>query len=575
MPNKRAKTLTGAVASKSRTARTKRPVAQTRPLPGREKEMVRNAAGGYGWQLDKWDYLKRFLVLGVEGGTFYATQRKLAKANAKNVIACIKEDGVKVVRTVVDMLNDRRIPKMDTALFTLGLCMKAKEADRATREAANAALTSVARIGTHVFDLVNIVEDLGGWGAGTRRAFGRWYNEKDPRDLAYQMAKYQQRNGVSHRDVLRLAHPVPASEQHDELFKYVTGKLPWDMETYLEGESPEKYAWFRPIEGLERAKRATTEKEIIKLIEDFRLTWEMIPTQWLGNKKVNEALLQEMPVGATIRQLGKMTSLGVIAPMSAGSKLVAARLTNQEALIKARIHPIAVLSALHVYNQGHGERGKLSWTPVPQIKDALDAAFDLSFGAVQPTGLNYMLGVDISGSMGGGTVAGIPGISPAMAAAAMAMVTARVEDNYFIGGFSTKFVDLGITKRHSIAGAMAQARKHNMGGTDAAMPLVYARKNKIPVDIFINYTDNETWAGNGEGGGWGWGYGGGRESSGHLKQALDRFRNDVNPNARMVNVAFTGTDFSLADPKDAGMLDCVGFDTATPQLISDFAMGEI
>jgi 60 kDa SS-A/Ro ribonucleoprotein len=30
-------------------------------------------------------------------------------------------------------------------------------------------------------------------------------------------------------------------------------------------------------------------------------------------------------------------------------------------------------------------------------------------------------------------------------------------------------------------------------------------------------------------------------------------------------------EFSIADPDDPGMLDVVGFDTATPQLVSDFA----
>jgi 60 kDa SS-A/Ro ribonucleoprotein len=29
--------------------------------------------------------------------------------------------------------------------------------------------------------------------------------------------------------------------------------------------------------------------------------------------------------------------------------------------------------------------------------------------------------------------------------------------------------------------------------------------------------------------------------------------------------------FSIADPADAGMLDVVGFDTATPQLVADFS----
>jgi 60 kDa SS-A/Ro ribonucleoprotein len=29
--------------------------------------------------------------------------------------------------------------------------------------------------------------------------------------------------------------------------------------------------------------------------------------------------------------------------------------------------------------------------------------------------------------------------------------------------------------------------------------------------------------------------------------------------------------FSIADPRDPGMLDVVGFDTATPQVLSEFA----
>jgi 60 kDa SS-A/Ro ribonucleoprotein len=36
----------------------------------------------------------------------------------------------------------------------------------------------------------------------------------------------------------------------------------------------------------------------------------------------------------------------------------------------------------------------------------------------------------------------------------------------------------------------------------------------------------------------------------------------------------TATEFSIADPSDAGMLDVVGFDTATPQLITDFSAGK-
>jgi len=40
--------------------------------------------------------------------------------------------------------------------------------------------------------------------------------------------------------------------------------------------------------------------------------------------------------------------------------------------------------------------------------------------------------------------------------------------------------------------------------------------------------------------------------------------------AKLIVVAMTSNGFTIADPDDAGMLDVVGFDTATPQVISDF-----
>ena len=44
---------------------------------------------------------------------------------------------------------------------------------------------------------------------------------------------------------------------------------------------------------------------------------------------------------------------------------------------------------------------------------------------------------------------------------------------------------------------------------------------------------------------------------------------------RLVVVGMVSNGFSIADPNDPGMLDVVGFDTATPQLISDFAAGTL
>ena len=141
-----------------------------------------------------------------------------------------------------------------------------------------------------------------------------------------------------------------------------------------------------------------------------------------------EALLEtDMPMTALIRNLATLTRVGLLAPGSEATRHVVAQLGDAERLRAARIHPIAVLAALKTYAQGKGERGKATWEPVPQVVDALDAAFYASFGNVEPTGKRWLLALDVSGSMGGGMVAGVPGLTPRVASAAMALITAATE----------------------------------------------------------------------------------------------------------------------------------------------------
>ena len=70
---------------------------------------------------------------------------------------------------------------------------------------------------------------------------------------------------------------------------------------------------------------------------------------------------------AMIRNLAKMTSIGLIAPFSEANKKVIAMLGNEEVIKKARIHPFSVLLALRTYGMGQGVRGSLTWTPEQQI----------------------------------------------------------------------------------------------------------------------------------------------------------------------------------------------------------------
>ena len=58
-------------------------------------------------------------------------------------------------------------------------------------------------------------------------------------------------------------------------------------------------------------------------------------------------------------------------------------LADDERLKRARIHPFNVLLALKQYQAGHGEKGKLNWSPNRQIITALDKAFYKTFKVQQ------------------------------------------------------------------------------------------------------------------------------------------------------------------------------------------------
>jgi 60 kDa SS-A/Ro ribonucleoprotein len=222
------------------------------------------------------------------------------------------------------------------------------------------------------------------------------------------------------------------------------------------------------------------------------------------------------------------------------------------------VHPIQVLSALRTYSSGRGVRSAATWTVSNKTVEALDEAFELSFGAVEPAGTRHLLGLDVSGSMNCGEIAGVPGLTPNVASAALAIVAARTEPWTAIMGFDNGIRELGVTARDSILDATKKVSGINCGGTDCALPMIWALANKVNVDTFVVLTDSETWAGKIQ-----------------PVQALVKYRQATGINAKLIVVGMTSTGFTIADPTDAGMLDVVGFDGAAPALMAKFAKGLI
>ena len=150
------------------------------------------------------------------------------------------------MRRIVAISDEGRAPKNDPALFALALAAKLGDVD--TRRAAFAALPRVARIGTHLFHFAEYVKALGGWGRGTMRAFARWYTEMEASRLALQAVKYQSRDGWSHRDLLRKAHPVAKDDRQQAIFHWMTKG--WDAV----GDTPHPDQVLAMIWAFERAK---------------------------------------------------------------------------------------------------------------------------------------------------------------------------------------------------------------------------------------------------------------------------------------------------------------------------------
>jgi len=537
-------------------------------------DQVRNSAGGYVFAVDKWTRLDRFLILGAEGGTFYVGEKQLVKDNVESLQQCIAEDGVRTVARIVAISDAGRALKNDPAIFALALCAAAT--DDKTRAAALAAIPKVCRTGTHIMHFAADVQNLRGWGPALRRGVAAWYTGRSPTSLAMQVIKYQSRDGWSHRDILRLVHPKAPTPVHraiqawaarsDKMVEPTRRKGAMDV---MRGSGVEKALLPPVMQAFEEIHSGVSLSRAVALIREHKLPHECVPNEFKSKAEVWDAMLDHMGTDALIRQLSKMTAVGLIAPMSSGAKRAAARLTDTTLLFERRTHPMRALLALKNYAIGHGVEGNLRWTPVREILDALDETFYLCFQVIEPTGKRRFLALDVSGSMT--RAIGKTNLTCREAVAALALVAARTESQYHIAGFAapttggfgsmhdggeTQLVPLTISPRQRLDDVMAAAAQIPMGGTDCSLPMRWALAHKMDFDSFEVYTDNETWAG-----------------PVHPFQALRMYREQRGIAAKLVVNGMTATNFSIADPTDAGMFDVVGFDAAAPGIVADFIAG--
>jgi 60 kDa SS-A/Ro ribonucleoprotein len=543
---------------------------QSQPLPGRTQ--VRNDAGGYVFEKDLWVKVEDFLILGTTGGTFYTSDVKLTDRNVKFLNDALDADPARFVALVLAISASRpsRAVRPDPCLFALALA----DSRPAARPFVKTAFPEVVRTTDHLAKFFGYGKNLGGKtskaGHGTSPVMNRsrrtmlasWFNDGDIHDVAFRALKARQRKTpagepMELRDIIRIAHVHPRTPEHRALIGWLAGRV---SDADARGVLPD-------VDNFLRAQDAKSSAEIIGLVESKRIPWEFVPDRF-RTAEVFDAMIDSFGMTALIRNLALMTRLGTLAPLASANARVVARLTNQDALVKARVHPMDLYLASQVYMSGTSQpdpkRPATTWSPVGVITDALGEAYELSFGAVEPLGARLLVAVDSSGSMsyggsrygwayGGVQVNGSPAKGSIYEIANhMAAMTARIE------GGNAHFIDVDTSVHSSKITPKSTFREiagwtNSGGGTDLSLPFSWARSKNLHVDGFVVYTDNETWAGRS-----------------HPTQELEAYRRDINPAARVVVCSMTATGYQIADPKDEAVLAKAGLDSSLPKVISGF-----
>ena len=525
--------------------------------------------GGYVYKVDDLSRLTRFLCLGAEGGTYYVTEQELKRENVQCITRLIEAGrGNEVVQTLVDFSVSGRTAKQNGLMFAMAMCAR-QSVDPDTQRMCYENLHLVCRIPTHLFTFIGYCEALSegtGWGRAHRRAIANWYTHfgetpGSAKRLAMLVTKYKNRNGWSHLDALRLAHPKPAKGNGlAAIFKYIVKGFD-EATGLLQETNADLLAYFRAVEDL-KAQRDPQNVDVTglaEIIRQHRLVREHVNTELLQFPEIWEALLEEMPMTAMIRNLGKMTAIGMLTAGSKYEEMIVEKFKNVEVLKKARIHPFNVLVALSTYGKGKGDLGSLTWNPNVAILEALDDTFYATFKFVEPTNKRYLLALDVSGSMWWGAVNGSRSVQPGYAAAALSLVTAATEEHCDFIGFSGELVPLAINPEMTVTEVEAVVRNVPMGGTDCSLPMVYAMEHKKQYDVFVVYTDCETT---------------GIKYTPADKLREYRQRSGI-ADAKLIVIGMTSNGFSIADPDDPNMLDMPGFDSNGPQVMKDFIGGSI
>jgi 60 kDa SS-A/Ro ribonucleoprotein len=515
-----------------------------------------NASGGASFGINDLNRLKRFLILGSEGGTFYKRGDTLTAENVGALARTVAVDPTLVIATILDA--GLKAPKRSYALFALAFVQKA-DSDPAVQKAVADALVALVRTGTDLFEFVTYAKSMRGWGRSLKKVVQHVIDSTPDSKLELWAVKYRSRDGWTWRDLMRVLHPnvntvavehaLPGGSSAPKpgvtleralIYRYMAGHMPHENAARTTDLGLLKLV--AAYESLKGADEAT----VLKTLTDTRLPWEALSDEQ-RTANVWKALVPTLGDTALIRNLTQLTRNGVLKPADKFTFEVAARIRT------VKYHPVKAFEAYRTYQSGGstGRAGK-EFTPVAAITDALEACVAFNFATVEKSDLLMSISLDVSGSMTWENSADGTVLTGAEIGTALALAAKQANPNCTVNRFDHRF-DADVNVGTTFDSAYQALYGGRFGGTDVALPIKDALAKNQFFDAFVIISDNETH--------------GVRTPAAVLKE----YRAKVNPSAKFIVLSTTATSNSVADPADPLSLDIPGFTSDVIDAIGAFA----
>lgn len=339
-------------------------------------------------------------------------------------------------------------------------------------------------------------------------------------------------NDPSLADIIRMAHPKPASKAREALYGYVVGR-PYDVAALPQ--------IVKDLEAFKRDPSLPVPNVPFQLLTALPLT----QAQW--------AAIAETASWQTLRQgLNSFARHGVF-ELEGMAERIAARIADRQAIARARVFPYQLMAAYAAAARD-----------VPMVvREALQEAMEIAIGNVPELAQRIVICPDVSGSMTSPVTGYRKGATSTVrcidVAALVAAAFLRRNREVRVLPFEQDVVDIDLNPRDTVLANAQKLSSIGGGGTNCSAPLVRLGRQKAKVDLVVFVSDNQSWVDSTQGG---------AQGTATLK-AWSKVKR-ANPGAKLVCIDIQPYATTQAAER-SDILNVGGFSDAVFEMIAAFA----